>query len=180
MTALRKSNPVKSHLRVVKGSSQNKTETLVSNAWNFTQAALWNKESFTQTEIKEFKKLIAQHFETAQDKEKFFIEFCERVCLAKRYVSRQQGRYIAQPINWLNINYRFGIIGTQRWYNEISEQRKTVPHYNRGINLLARAVYKYAETRSEQVFHAARKKFIGEKQFDLLQIFYNTLININF
>ena len=99
------------------------------------------------------------------------------MCLAKRYVNRKRGRYLSKPIDWLNLNYHKGLAGTEGWYQEVCLQRISVPEYNKGITLLAKAITKYLQEPTIKTIVSYRKKLIAQKQFDLLQIFNNSIIN---
>jgi hypothetical protein len=181
MTAVRKFQPANAHhLRVIKGgkSSTKKTrstEHMVANAWLFAQASLWDGQVFTDAEITRFKKLINEFFEEHEFSEDTFVEFCERVILAKRYVARSSFRYIAAPINWLNIHFKYGISGTERWYREVEQQRETAPEYNKGITILSIAVASYTANPTLNVYRSCRSQLIEQKQYDLLPVF-NSLV----
>ena len=187
MSAVRKLKTEKnttrtSHLKVVKGGlyPYSKREISTENLWLFCQASLWNTQVFSDEEIKEFKALLSEHFKGSKNIEKTFKQLVERVCLAKRYLARRKGRYISKPIDWLNINYKNGLAGTAGWYAVVEEQRKTVPHYNEGISVLAKAVYKYCEKRSILDMLQYRKELIKLKQHDLLQTFMNTVMHVQY
>ena len=169
-------------LRVIRGGKYpyNRIEKRVNQFWQFCHASLWNTEQFTDEQISEFKKLIAEYFKDAHEADKKFRELIERVCLAKRYVNRKHGRFISKPIDWLNINYKNGLAGTAAWYNKVEEQRKTVPHYNEGISLLSRAVLAYCDLSSPLVINLHREILMEEKQSDLLQSFMNTIMHIRY
>ena len=177
MTAVRKMKTVFPHLRVIKGGKSNPKNNTVENTWIFIHAALWNNNEFSYKEETQFQNLIADHYNTFKNPTKVFEEIIERVCLAKRYVNRKRGRYLSKPIDWLNINYHKGLTGTEGWYKEVCLQRISVPEYNLGITLLAKAVTKYLQEPTIKTIVTYRKKLIAQKQFDLLQIFNNTIIN---
>lgn len=177
MTAVRKMKTVTPHLRVVKGGKSSPKNKTVENTWVFIHAALWCNNEFTYKEQTQFQNLIAEHYNTFKNPTKVFEEIIERVCLAKRYVNRKRGRYLSKPIDWLNINYHKGLTGTEGWYKEVCLQRISVPEYNAGITVLAKAITKYLQEPTIKTVVTYRKKLIAEKQFDLLQIFNNTIIN---
>lgn len=189
MSALRKIQTKKetksknvSHLRVIKGGlfPTSKREKRIEQFWLFCQATFWNTGQFTDAQVGEFKTLISEHFKGSKNVDKTFKQLAERVCLAKRYVSRRKGRYISKPIDWLNINYKNGLAGTASWYKEVETQRETVPHYNEGILLLSRAVLNYCEKRNILDILLYRKELIKLKQHDLLQIYMNTIMHIQY
>jgi hypothetical protein len=167
-----------SHLRIVRDELFD-AEQRVSQFWLFCHATLWNNQQFSKIEVLEFKKLICQHFMKFNDLDTAFKELIERVCLAKRYVTRRPGRYIAKPIDWLNINYRNGLSGTESWYKSVTDQRKTVPKYNEGILILSRAVLNYCERRNILDCQSYRRELIRLKQFDMLQIYMNTIVHVS-
>lgn len=175
-------NKPATHLRVVKGSlfAGRTRERRIEQFWLLCHATFWNTQQFTDAEVSEFKKLIREHFKNNKNVDRVFKQLAERVCLAKRYITRKQGRYISKPIDWLNINYKNGLAGTASWLKEVEEQRKTVPHYNEGIKLLAKAVYKYCKDRNIIEMINCRKELIRLKQHDLLQIYMNSIMHIQY
>jgi hypothetical protein len=177
MTAVRKIKTVTPHLRVIKGGRSNPKNNAAENTWIFIHAALWNNNEFSYKEEIQFQNLISEHYNTLKNPTKVFEEIIERVCLAKRYVNRKRGRYLSKPIDWLNINYHKGLTGTEGWYKEVCLQRISVPEYNAGITLLAKAITKYLQEPTIKTIVSYRKKLIAQKQFDLLQIFNNSIIN---
>lgn len=170
------------HLRVVKGGlfPTTKREKRIEQFWLFCHATFWNAQQFTDAEIATFKLLIREHFKRNKNVDATFKQLVERVCLAKRYVTRKKGRYISKPVDWLNINYKNGLAGTESWYKVVQEQRETVPYYNEGIAFLAKAVYKFCERRNILEMLINRKELIRLKQHDLLQIYMNTIMHIKF
>lgn len=167
-------------LRLIPSESNQQKAKLVNGLWKVAQSALWNGRDFSIAEQEELKQLLAEHFEGNKNIKRNFKDLVERICLAKRFVSRRKGRYISKPIDWLNINYRNGLVGTASWLEEVKEQRKSVPHYNEGITTLANGILKYMESPNIMVFLRYRKMLIEQKQFDLLQIFQITIINLQY
>jgi hypothetical protein len=155
-------------------------EVLVEGFWKVTQASLWNHKNFSLKEQNAFKALIAEHFIDSKDSKRHFKELIQRICLAKRYVNRRRGRYISKPIDWLNINYHNGLIGTAKWLEIVKEQRKEVPQYNEGITILANGILKYMNSPRSEVYHRYRKLLTAKNQSDLLQIFNNTIISLQY
>jgi hypothetical protein len=58
--------------------------------------------------------------------------------------------------------------------------RKNVPDYNKGITILSKALYAFVENPSEAIYQRGRKQLIEQNQFDLLQLFNNTIIHLQF
>lgn len=167
-------------LRVVHSKSKNDHENFIQGVWMVAYSSFWNSRQFSLAETKEFKRLIAEHFETNRIPKQNFKDLVQRICLAKRFVARKTGRYISKPVDWLNINYCNGLAGTTAWLDAVNEQRQKVPHYNEGIAMLAAAILKYIESPSASVYYRFRTKLIEQKQFDLLQIFQTTILNLQY
>jgi len=153
---------------------------LITGLWHIAKAALWNKEEFSEKETAQFKELLSEHFLNDQSAQFNFIELAQRICLVKRYLSRKKGRYVAKPIDWLNINFPMGLTGTSIWLSDVNEIRTKVPDYNKGISTLAKALLKFIESPDIKVFGRYKRILAKQKQYDLLQIFYNTIIHLQY
>ncbi len=191
MTAIRKTNrqPLKKvsnqktkviQLNAFQQPDQVETDTLINSLWNVVQNSLWFHKDFTAKEKEKFKELIAEHFYNGKNSKSNFKELIERICLVKRYVARKRGRYISKPQDFLNIHYPNGLSGTASWLASVNEVRKNVPDYNKGITTFANAILKYIESPGHFTFYKYRRLLIEQKQFDLLQIFNNVIIAIQF
>jgi hypothetical protein len=152
----------------------------INGVWHLTHAALWPNQQFTTKEIAQFKTLISDHFRNGKAASTNFKELAERICLAKRYVARKRGRYISKPQDWLNIHYPLGLSGTTAWLKRVNEVRSDVPEYNKGINTFAKSVLLFIESPGQESFLKCKKLLIDQKQYDLLQVFYNTIINLQY
>lgn len=169
-------------LQLIKGGlyPSTKKEIASENLWLICKAAFWNTQLFAQTEEQTFKELIAEHFKGSRNLDVTFKQLVERVCLAKRYLTRRKGRYISKPIDWLNINYKNGLSGTAKWYKDVNKQRASVPHYNEGITVLAKGLLKYAENRNILDLLNYRRELIELKQYDLVQLYMNSIMHIQY
>ena len=167
-------------LKLMPLQKDDQLEQYINGIWKVTHAALWNHKDFSLKEQTQFKELIAGHFKNGINQKRNFKDLVERICLAKRYVNRRRGRYIAKPIDWLNCHYHNGLAGTAKWLAEVNEQRKEVPHYNEGIANLANGILKFMESPNIMVYNRYRTMLIENNQGDLLQIFNNTIINLQY
>lgn len=153
---------------------------LVNGILNVAQAGLWPNQTFSAKEKLALKELISDHFSNGKNDKKTFKELLERICLAKRYVARRRGRYISKPQDWLNIHYPLGLAGTSAWLQRVNEVRSEVPEYNKGIKTFANAVLSFMESPGEARFHKCRKQLADQKQYDLIQVFYAAIINLQY
>ena len=126
------------------------------------------------------KELIAAYFDNARSPKENFINLTERICLAKRYVCRKRERYIPKPLDWLNIHYPLGLAGTSTWMDRVNEMRKKVPFYNLGIHTLAQGILRQVQSPSQREFLRYKGKLIRQQQFDLLSIYYYSILNLQY
>ncbi len=159
---------------------QKETSKLINAVWGAASSSLWFNKTFSEKESEQYKELIGDHFYNGKDAKRNFKEIIERVCLAKRYVARKRGRYISKPQDYLNIHYPLGLSGTAAWLQQVNEVRKDVPDYNKGISTLAKALMAFIDNPTISVFHRGRKQLAEQNQFDLIQIYHNTIIHLEY
>jgi hypothetical protein len=168
--------------QIIRGGlySPTKRERRVNDFWTFCHSTFWSTEIFSDTQEEQFKELISAYFVKGKDSDLIFTQLVERATLAKRYVKRRSNRFVAKPADWLNINYKKGLKGTEAWYKEVEAQRLTVPSYNEAIELLAEAVLDWAHKRNVLAVANYREKFIQMKQFDLLFLYTNAVMHYQY
>lgn len=179
-TRLKKQSAKIIQLNVFQQPQQRKTNALINAVWAAAQASLWFGKSFSVKEEEQLKELIAEHFFNGVDSRKTFKELIERLSLAKRYVARKRGRYISKPQDYLNIHYPLGLAGTATWLEQVKLVRKEVPEYNKGITTLAKAILAFIENPSSTEFYKGKKQLIEQNQFDLLQVYNNVILKIQY
>jgi hypothetical protein len=166
-------------LRAIKqpatAAGEGKFERLVTTAWNFASTALWNNTEFSIQEIQRSKELIATWL-GEENSEKNFIAFCQRVLLARQYVTSQPGRYIPLPSVWLDTDNKLGFAGTGSWYERINNIREAVPSYKTGIKALAQALLEMSTQPSASHYHYWKSYFIDHHTPGLLSLFQATAI----
>src|SRR5687768_18531795 len=113
-------------LRVAEQSPNDHFSQLVNTAWTFASTALWNTTVFSEAEIQRAKTLIADYLNNDATDNAFLV-FCQRVLLARHYITSQPGRYIPLPSVWLDHNNKLGFAGTGAWYDRITAIRESVP-----------------------------------------------------
>lgn len=162
-------------LRLIKGGKVSKFQRCISATWQIAQSALWPDKVFSESDVKEFRTLIAIYYKGRADKTACLKQIIQRILLAKRYVSRNNGRYVSHPINWLNIHFSYGISGTKAWYKQIEEERKQVPHYNEGINLFANGVWKFLCQPTSENYHTLHEVLAEHEQYDLIEVLHHLI-----
>lgn len=151
-------------------------ELLVIATWNFSRAILWNGQKFTTAEIELSKQLIRQYYASISPDEfsfkakEFFIQYLERVMLAKAYCERSDYRFIPHPCIWLNKEFTKGFAGTKSWYSRIKEQRQLDPTYHQHIRSVSEIYAEHILNPSQEVFQKAAKAF-SYRDSNLLLLF---------
>jgi hypothetical protein len=159
---------------------QRETNKLINGLWGAASSSLWFNKTFSEKEIEHYKELLGEHFLNGKDHKKNFRELIERISLAKRYVARKHGRYISKPQDYLNIHYPLGLAGTASWLEQVQQVRKNVPEYNKGISTLAKSLLAFIENPTATNFHKGRKQLTEQNQFDLLQVYNNTILHLQY
>ncbi|MCD6068900.1 MAG: hypothetical protein K0S33_3726 [Bacteroidetes bacterium] len=167
-------------LNMFRQPQQRETAKLINGVWGAASSSLWFSKSFSEKETEQYRELIAEHFYNGKDQKRNFRELIERICLAKRYVARKRGRYISKPQDYLNIHYPLGLAGTASWLEQVKAVRKDVPEYNKGITTLAKSLLVFIENPSIVTFHRGHKQLMEQNQFDLLQIYNNTILHLQY
>lgn len=160
-------------LRVVKGGTyqQSGINHLVNTAWNFAYSALWNCTQFSTKEIEAAKEKIAEYLHLFKNPQKAFLIFCQRVVLARYYISKNAGYSIPLPSVWLDRNNEHGFADTKLWYDEIKTLREAMPGYKAEIKALAEAVLEFSEEPTTQNYQYWRQYFIDRQTPGLLNLF---------
>ena len=167
-------------LNIFQQPHQKETSKLINAIWGAVSTSLWPYKTFENSQIVQFKELIGEHFLNGRDAKKNFKEIIERICLAKRYLARKRGRYISKPQDYLNVHYPLGLSGTASWLKQVNVVRRDVPEYNKGISTLAKSLTAFIDNPSIPSYHRSRKQLLDQNQFDLLQIFNNTIIHLEY
>lgn len=167
-------------LNLFQQPKQSEMNKLISGVWSAAFTSLWFSKSFDQKETATLKELIGEHFLNGKDAKRNFKELIERICLAKRYVARKRGRYISKAQDYLNVYYPLGLAGTATWLQQVNEVRKDVPEYNKGISTLAKSLLAFIENPTPANFQKGRKNLTEQNQFDLLQIYYNSILHLQY
>jgi len=155
-------------------------ENFVSAAWNFAYSSLWNSTQFSTKEIRTAKEKIEDYFTLAKNPRNAFLSFCQRVLLARQYVTSAKGRYMPLPSVWFDKNNEYGFVCTKDWFAEIRLVRSSLPNYKEEIKALAEAVLEYSEEPTAQNFTYWRTYFIEKGTPGLLNLFQVNAINQQF
>jgi hypothetical protein len=161
-------------LHAIKGGllqPQQQLANLVNAAWNFAYSSLWNSSQFSQTEAENAKEKIATFLQLFKDYEKGFSVFCQRVLLARYYVSKNSSRYIPLPSIWLDKENATGFAGTKTWFEDVKKVRTSLPNYKQEIKAMAEAVLEFSQEPTVQNYQYWRTYFMDREATGLLNLF---------
>ncbi len=150
---------------------------LISAAWTFSYTALWNCMAFSEEEIYTAKQCISELFAPLKNKEKAFIIFCERVLLARNYLSRDKERFIPLPSLWLCRDNKNGFAGTKKWHEQMVITRRSVPSYKCNEALLAKAALEFCNQPMRTVYDKWKNHFISKGDHRFLILFQLYVLN---
>ena len=154
---------------------------LTEAAWNFAHTALWNNHEFEEEDKIVCKDSIKIYFLLHhKDLADAFVEFCERVMLARWYVQASSHRYIPHPALWLNGNNDKGFKGTANWYEQVELKRSIFPFHHLALKILVVSYLEYVMNPSQQNFMDGRKNLLAMKELAMLQIFNNLIIHYHY
>jgi len=167
------------YLKVTQNRKEDSTElnTLVETAWIFAYSALWNCSLFSAKEMDAAKEGIREYLRLSDTASNGFLSFCQRVLLARYYLSNGASRHIPLPSVWLDKNNEKGFAGTKEWFIEIMAVRESLPQYKNDIRALSEAVLDYSEDTTEEKFYLWKNHFIERQTPGLLTLFQVFAIN---
>ncbi len=155
-------------------------EKLINASWQFGCAMLWGGQKFSDAEIKLSKSLIREYYEKipadvfAHSAGSLFIQYLERMLLAKEYSSRAKDKTISHPCIWLNKGFEKGFASTKAKYQNTLNRRKIKPDFRSGIRQKAELYAAHILNPSPEVFWKAAKAF-SFRDSNLLLLFCSTV-----
>lgn len=170
------------HLRIVKDSQQEAqdVDSLVYAAWSFAYSALWNNTIFSDKEVAAAKTKIQYLFVSSRNTEKAFLDFAQRVILARHYVMATSSRYVPLPSVWLDGDNEQGFAGTKPWLQEIKEIRSSLPRHKASVYNLAEAVLDFSINPTEATYHFWKEFLLRAGAPGLFALFQTYIINLSF
>lgn len=147
-------------------------------AWKIVYTALWNTKQFAAPEIENAKEFISSFLQQGNNCKLKYLEFVQRVLLARQYISSHPGTYIPVPSQWFSTENVKGFLGTEKWYSAIQQTRAAMPLYKQALKAFAEAVLETTQTFKAKDFHYWRNYFIQQNTNGLLNLYLSTIANI--
>jgi hypothetical protein len=105
-------------------------EFYTEKAWLFAKQILHTEHTFVEHQVTLSKKYISEYFGMISQKgfksnvDRLYIDLCERILLAKKYIDRSPARFIPVPWKWFDRHFKGGFTGTSPWLKIAKENRK--------------------------------------------------------
>jgi hypothetical protein len=126
-------------LNLIKGGKDN-LKSLINTAWLFAHTVLWNNQVFSSIEISEAKAYIYDWLNAGKKSTKAFINFCQRIILARQNVHALNSDFLSLPSLWLDKDNPDGYSVTKEWLDEVKLIRHSIPNYQIELKALAEAI----------------------------------------
>lgn len=145
--------------------------------WLLVSNALWQHDAFSKQEIQVVQQKIQQLLRSGHGYKSTFIEFCERVLLAKRLLQADPTNWIDVPTIWFHPHYAEGFAGTTMVYQQVLVKRQSMPHYQAGVCVFANAYWSYINAPSIAILKQCNNRLLKFKEYGLLQLWNNVIIH---
>jgi len=146
------------------------TQHLSISAWHLAYASLWTEQVFNKHEIDRAVVFIRGHLDDTS-----FVNFCERILIARSQSLIEPSSYLPQPSIWLHPGYGEGYVSTRLVHEKMQEKQLHIPGYQQEVRAFAKFYYQYQRQPSKACFYSCRKKLLGLKAYGLLQLFYQVI-----
>jgi hypothetical protein len=154
----------------INGGKEN-LKSFINTAWLFAHTVLWNNQVFSGIEISEAKAYIYDWLNTGKKTTKAFVNFCQRIILARQNVHALNTDFLCLPSLWLDKDNPDGYRVTKEWLDEIKIIRHSLPNYQIELRALSEAVLEFSEEPTQENFNYWRNYFIEREQPVLLNLF---------
>ena len=155
-------------------------ELMIKAAWNLTYTSFWNTWTLSSNEMRLTKKFIRKFITNAQVKYEAYVEYCERVLLAREYLINNPEKYVPIPSKWFDTNNMNGFIGTGRWFENMRNMRRSLPLYRNHFRALPEAILEMLEEPSGRIFHYWRNWFVEREKHASVNLFLSVVANFHF
>lgn len=151
-------------------ATQKNELSLTDTAWTFAYSVLWNNMIFSRTEIA-FSKQYIKEWLKGKNPEKSFLNFCQRIILARLNIKSLNSDFLALPSLWFDPENPEGYAIIKEWLNEIRSIRQSVPGFKLELRALAEAVLEFSESPTRKNLAYWRHFFIERQEPVLLNLF---------
>ena len=143
-------------------------QVLEKAAWSCAKAIIFYRHNYTEEELQKIKPQIRNFLLATTDPFKNYLEFCQRLLLARKHITNDQ---LASPANWFSPACNNGFYQTGRAYKALLKQRENHPLCRKEWKALAQAILEMHETPEISVFTYWEKWFLLNKNYEELRTF---------
>lgn len=146
-------------------------QKVITAAWSFATASLWNKQQFSEAETVAAKIKIGSYFLNEPDKDAALNEFCQRILLAKDFLNPVIGGTLPQPSAWFDENNPTGYAATIELYRAVVRQRDAEPAAMTDLKVIADAVTGFYKNPVSQTYRLFKQDLLLIKAPDMALLF---------
>jgi len=152
-------------------------------AWKFSKSILYPNQEFTYEQHKLTQRYIGEYFslirkdQFANKAEKLFIQFCERVLLAKKYIDRNPSRFIPVPWTWFDKHFPNGFRGTLPWLRAVHKKRESLKRKHSNLTDLCNHYSIYLSEPSIACYKQIEKNLQEKGDSELVNLYYGCIEN---
>ena len=180
---LQKSIETFKSLKAISGGLNDKTSgisILVNLAWTILYTAFWNGIIFSEEEKRSAMTSIRNILMLKNSPQKGYIEFIQRVLLARYHNNRYPVLNLPFPTQWLNGEYKLGYSSTKDAFKDLCKTRISDPLYKNEMNSFGTAILEIYKEPTGKNFHSWSSYFIFHRQARLYFLFLSTAANCRF
>lgn len=133
---------------------------MIDAAWQISYTSFWNTWTLSHFEVEGSKQFIKKFITRSEDRYNNYLEYCQRVLLAREFIIKNPQKYIPLPSKWFNKYNHNGFAGTYKWFMNLIATRRSLPLYRQQFKALPEAILEMHEEPTGKNFHYWRGWFI--------------------
>ena len=155
-------------------------DMMIKAAWNITYTSFWNTWTLSSQEIRSSKSFIRNFICNAPEAYPAYLEYCQRVLLAREYIIKNPDKYVPIPSIWFCTKNVNGFAGTARWFRNTQDIRRALPLYRNQFKALPEAILEMIEEPTARNFHYWREWFIIRNKQATVNLFLSVVAQCRF
>ncbi|MFN8436028.1 MAG: hypothetical protein U0V72_00200 [Cytophagales bacterium] len=150
-------------------------------AWAFSKSILYPNRDFTEEQNKLTKRYIREYFSLIRKEhfpgqsQKLFLQFCERVLLARKYLDRNPSRFIPVPWTWFDKHFANGFRGTLSWLKTVHEKRDNLKKKYQNLTELCNLYSIYLSEKSVACYKQIEKTLQQKEDPSLVHLYHHCI-----
>lgn len=147
-------------------------------AWLFAKQILYPDQIFANHQVTLSKKYISEYFSLISQKgfksnvDRLYLDLCERILLARKYIDRSPARFIPVPWKWFDKNFSGGLKGTLDWLKKAKENRKRLKKQYLDLSELCSIYKSYFSELSLHSYKTCESHIKSMNDEELVKLYY--------